>query len=123
MAASPTSRTLKWLRDHGWTAGVVERFNSFTKRRHDLLGIIDIVALCPHATGIVGIQATSGSNHAARRVKSLAEPNLAKWLGNGAGYEIHSWSKKGARGKAKRWTVRQEIFTLADGQIVSREAE
>ena len=37
---SPTQRTLKYLRDKGYTAQVVEHWNAFAKRRIDLFGVI-----------------------------------------------------------------------------------
>lgn len=75
---SPTARTLKALRDAGWTAGVVERFNHNTRRKHDLFGCIDIVAVKDHLT--LGVQATSGSN-AAARLKKMPATDAAAWLG------------------------------------------
>jgi hypothetical protein len=101
---SPTQRTLAECKKRGWIAQVVERFNSFTKRRHDLFGCIDIVAITP--TGIMGIQATSGTNHSSRIAKAEQEPQIAAWLGAGAQFEVWSWAKRGERGKRKRWTLR-----------------
>lgn len=54
---------------------------------------------------IIGIQATSGTNHAARRDKALAEPRLQAWLDAGGRFAIWSWRKAGARGKRKTWTL------------------
>jgi hypothetical protein len=90
---------------------VVERFNRFANRRQDLLGCIDILALYP-GVGIVGVQVTSGANHAARRTKSLAEPRLRTWLESGGRFEVWSYSKRGGRSHAKRWTLRREEITL-----------
>jgi hypothetical protein len=110
---SPTQRTLKQLRDLGYTAAVTERWNQYAKVRIDLFGVIDIVALFP-GVGILGVQATSRSNHAARRVKALAEPALRTWLACGGRFEVWSWGKAGARGEAKRWGVKREEITLDD---------
>ena len=41
---SPMQRTLKWLRKEGMKYDVAESYNSFSKRRKDLFGIIDVVA-------------------------------------------------------------------------------
>jgi hypothetical protein len=92
-------------RKRGWIAQVVER--------RILFGCIDIIALVPpshHLLSngqIIGIQATSGTNHAARITKSRAEPRLAAWLGAGATFAVWSWSKKGPRGKRKVWMLRE----------------
>lgn len=103
---SPTARSLAQLREWGCEAQVVERYNRFAKRRIDLFGVIDIVALYP--TNIVGIQACAGSSHAARMSKIRSEPRVAMWLAAGGRLQVWSWSKRGARGKRKKWTLRVE---------------
>lgn len=110
---SPTQRTLKHLRDAGYTVAVVERWNQYAKIRQDLFGIIDLIAISPIA-GIVGIQACAGASHAARRAKSIAEPRLRTWLQAGGKFEVFSWSKTGARGKRKTWTPRCESIRYED---------
>ncbi len=102
---SPTKRTLDWLRDHGFDAGVVERFNTFTKRRHDLFGWIDIVAIKGSLT--VGVQATSSDNLAARVTKAAEIPQCEAWAkeGNRQAW-FFGWRKGGAAGKRKVWTCR-----------------
>jgi hypothetical protein len=105
---SPTARSLAECRKRGWECQVVEHYNFYTKRKHDLFGVIDIVACTPN--GILGIQATTGDNHAARVTKSLAEPRLARWLASGARFSVWSWSKRGDRGKRKLWTLREEAL-------------
>jgi hypothetical protein len=100
---SPTSRTLQWVKKHEMgEAEVVEKYNSFTKTRKDLFGIIDILLIKPHAT--VGLQVTSGSNHAARLTKAKETPQVRTWLDGTAKREllVVSW-RKNAKG---RWTVR-----------------
>lgn len=109
---SPTQRTLRWLRDAGYTAQVTEKWNPHARVRQDLFGCIDIISLGPE--GILGVQACAGSSHAARRKKSLAEPRLIAWLAAGGKFSVVSWSKKGARGKRKEWECRSEPVTMAD---------
>lgn len=106
MSASPTSRTLAELKRRGWTAQVVERFNTFSKKRVDLFGVIDIVAIVP-GRGILGIQATSGTNHTSRADKVLDEPRAHAWVAAGGLLQVWSWSKKREPGKKReRWEVR-----------------
>lgn len=105
---SPTQRTLAELRKRGFVAQVVEHWVPYTKRRRDLFGVIDVVALTP--SGILGIQACAGSSHSARRDKMLAEPRCEQWIASGGLLELWSWSKQGARGKAKRWTLRVQAY-------------
>ena len=108
---SPTARTLAAFRSLGFTSRVVERFCPFSKRRVDLFEIGDVLAVC-EGVGVLLVQATSGTNHAARRTKALAEPRLREWLASGGRFEIVSWTKAGARGKRKTWQMRREEIVL-----------
>ena len=119
MANSPTSRTLALFRHQGYICQVVERWNQHARIRQDLFGCIDVVAIAPIASelgsgGIFGLQACAGASHAARRAKSIAEPRLRTWLRAGGQFAIVSWSKRGDRGKLKRWTPRIEWIQLSD---------
>ena len=113
--SSPTQRSLKELRECGWTAQVVERFNPHARVRVDLFGCIDIVAIDP-AGGIVGIQACAGASHSARKAKIMAEPKMGQWLNAGGRVELWSWAKRGPRGKRKVWTLRKESITTTDAK-------
>jgi hypothetical protein len=106
---SPTARTLERLRKTGFTACVVEKFNSFTKRRIDAFGFADILA-ASEGVGIILIQATGGDggNHANRKAKIIQEPRALQWLFAGGRIEVWSWAKRGARGEPKRWELRRE---------------
>lgn len=92
-----------------------ESQNPFSGKRKDLFGFIDLVALDPDR-GTIGIQVTSGSNHAARRKKILTDCREAAlmWLRCNNLIEIWSWSKRKVKrgGKAVRWTPRVEQITL-----------
>jgi len=128
-STSPTARSLAELRKRGWIAQVVEQHLPFPKpfgTKRDLFGVIDIVAIVPAVPSpspgddalwpgsILGIQATSaltGGNHAARRDKILAEVRAKAWVEAGGRLELWSWSKRGDRGKQKRWALRVEVFT------------
>jgi hypothetical protein len=106
---STTVMALAHLRKLGWVADKVEqRIRSFITR--DLYGVIDILAMDPVRNRLVGIQVTSGSNHAKRRDKILAEPRMQQWLRCGADLELWSYSKTGARGTRKLWTLRVETY-------------
>lgn len=112
---SPTQRTLAECKKRGWIAQVVEKWNPHARIRQDLFGCIDIVA-CTAPTldefgSIIGIQACAGSSHAARRAKAIRETRLWRWLEAGGRFQVWSWSKQGARGKRKLWTLRTEEIT------------
>ena len=104
---SPTARSLERLRAEGFICQVVEQHipHSFIKR--DFIGCIDIIAFNDHET--IGVQATSGSNHAARRVKALAIPELRNWCnGPNRHFEVWSWAKPKHRWQLRRERVRPE---------------
>jgi len=100
--SSPTQRSLAHLREQGYTAAVVERWNSHARIRQDLFGFIDILALRDGET--LGVQATSGSNVSAR-VAKIAEHELVGAV-RAAGWrvEVHGWRKNAAG----RWVLRVE---------------
>ena len=72
MAASPSAKALQWLRKSGWEPGVVEHWNNFAKKRFDLFGFVDIIAI-RHGSPVRYIQVTSWDNVGAR-VKKILEP-------------------------------------------------
>ena len=96
-------RSLALLKRLGYAACVVERFNHFVKVRQDAMGFIDILAAGNGS--ILAIQSTTTSNQASRVAKIKAEPRALAWLNNGGRIFVHGWSKKGAKGKRKLWSV------------------
>jgi hypothetical protein len=108
---SPTARTLAECRKRGWPAQVVEQTIPRTFIKRDLFGCIDIVAITPN--GLLGIQATSGTNHAARAAKARQQPHFAAWLRAGAHFAVWSWARRGGRGKRKTWALREELLHVA----------
>ena len=122
MADSPTSRTLQLLRAANYTAGGVEKWIPQTKQRIDLFGFIDLGALHKDDRGLLGVQATSGSNHAARRTKIMSIPAARLWCECGNRLWIVSWTKSGAKGKRKLWTPRIEKLGAGDFDDAHPEA-
>lgn len=90
---SPTQLTLRKLREDGYIAQVVEYWNPHAKIRQDLFGVIDVLAAHP-SEGILGVQATSDSHHAARRMKAQESEHLPTWIQAGGRFEVWSWAKK-----------------------------
>ncbi len=99
--ASPTARTLQQLRARGWTADVAERWIPHANIRRDLFGCIDLVAVHPREAGVLGVQATTAGNIAARLHKARCLPALRIWLTSGNHFQVWGWTKRG-----KRWRVR-----------------
>jgi hypothetical protein len=110
---SPTQRTLKYLRDAGFTAGVVEKWIPQTRRRADFLGVFDIVAIHPEHAAALAVQCTSGSNHASRLRKVLESPEARLWLATGNRAWVVSFTKKGKAGARKLWEPRLTVVSLA----------
>lgn len=110
---SPTQRSLKYLRELGFTATVTEHYNRFARRRIDLFGFLDIACL-DGEPGVLGVQTTTGDHVAERVAKILALPVAELWLARGNRIHVHGWAKRGARGTRKVWTLREMRITRAD---------
>lgn len=67
-----------WLTDQGYAVEKVEHFNHYTKRKHDLYGFIDYIAVGDGLT--IGAQSTSVSNFASRHTKVLDSEHLPRLL-------------------------------------------
>ena len=112
---TPTARSLARLRRAGALAQVVERYNPHAKRRVDLFGFIDIVAL-DGKPGTLGVQTTS-ADHISHRLAKLREECAAamtRWLEAGNRLVIHGWAKRGPRGKRKVWTLTERPVGVAE---------
>ena len=101
--SSPTQRSLKYMRDQGYYAEVVEKYNSFTKRRNDFAGFLDI--LCLGEGEVVGVQTTSYSNMSARAKKIREHENLEVVRKAGIRILVHGWVKRN-----NRWEVKEIVI-------------
>lgn len=63
-------------------AGVVERHNSFSGKKNDLFGFVDIVAISDDET--IGVQATSAANVQSRVKKIVGLSAARAWLACGS---------------------------------------
>lgn len=112
---NPTARSKRRLEAEGYTVALTERWIPQARRRVDLFGFGDLLAIRPAAC--IAVQSTSGSNLAARVAKILAEPNALRWLQAAPGFAqivIHGWAKRGPRGKRKTWECRERFITVND---------
>jgi hypothetical protein len=101
--SSPTQRSLKLLRDEGYTAAVVEKWNRFANVRQDLFGFIDILGI--KRGEIVGVQSTTADNMSARIRKITDHENVGVVREAGIRIVVHGWRKDA---KTKRWICKQE---------------
>ena len=102
MSLSPTQRTLAQLRKEGWHPWIVEKWIPQTKQRLDAWHVADIVALGENE--VLAVQATSGSNVAARVAKLADSEGLAHLRRAGVRVEVWGWRKLAKTGK---WECRR----------------
>jgi len=83
------------LRADDWIVALVERYNIHSRKRHDLFGFADVMALHP-VHGVKLIQVTSGShvNDRIKKMQTEAFENVeAAILAPGVVVEVHGWRK------------------------------
>lgn len=90
--SSLNQRTIALYEERGYRCTVVESYNSFTKRKKDLFGIFDVLAVGNGQT--IGIQITSKSNMAARIHKIEESEFLPEILRSGWKVVVIGWFKK-----------------------------
>lgn len=88
---TPSQRTIKHLKDQGYMVANVEHYNYFTKRKHDLWGCIDILAIGNRET--LAVQVTSKSNMSARIKKIEDSDALPEMLRSGWRVIVCGWWK------------------------------
>ena len=108
---TPTQLSLKHLRTTWPLVEVVEHWNPVVRRRNDLFGFIDILAVGPD--GVLAVQATSRSNVAARIRKIEEHRNIGAVRDAGIRIEVHGWDQPG--GPHTRWRLRDVDVSLSDG--------
>ena len=97
---SPTQLSLRWLRERGYTAEVVERYSAFDRKRHDLWGFADILAI--RRNEVMAVQTTTAHNVPARMKKIAEAPTVGAVREAGISIFVHGWSQ--ARPRA-RWVL------------------
>jgi hypothetical protein len=99
-----TLRTTKHLRELGYLVATVEHYNSFTRRKHDLFGCIDLLAIGNGET--LAIQVTSRSNMSARIKKIQDAEALPEMLRSKWRIIVHGWD----RGTNGRYRLKEFEF-------------
>jgi len=117
---SNTSRTLNYIREQGWDADIVERFNPYAGKfgqRKDMFGFGDVVAMGENS--IIAIQ-SCGQSFAAHHRKitedELVAPKALKWIESGGRLMLIGWRKVKLKrgGKAMRWSPRIKEYEIDD---------
>jgi hypothetical protein len=99
MTCSLTALSKRYLEKQGYTVERVEYFNYFTKRRIDLLGVADLLAL--NGKELLLVQVTSRGHLSSRRRKSAMSDKLRLWIQAGGKIIFHGWDKEGSRWRIK----------------------
>jgi hypothetical protein len=99
-----TNRTTLKLREQGYLCENVEKYNYFTKRKNDLFGFIDVVAISKDET--LAVQVTSKSNMSSRIKKISESDNYPLVMGAGWRIIVHGWFKN----KKNRWECKEFEF-------------
>jgi len=89
---SLNQRTIALYAEQGYKCEVVESYNAFTKRKKDLFGIFDVLAVGNEQT--IGIQITSKSNMSARIKKIQESKFLPELLRSNWRIVVIGWFKK-----------------------------
>ena len=125
MASKPTQRSLAYLRKEGWMVCVVEKFlpargTMKFPRRIDAFGFGDLLACRSgmfHRDGVIHptaqialVQTTDASSFSKHKDKLVTLSEFHNWKAAGGIVVLHGWGKRGARGKKKTWTLREEVL-------------
>lgn len=111
---TPSARSTRHLRELGYFVATVEQRIPHTFITRDAFGWADLLAVHPQR-GIALVQVTSGSHLANRisKARTVAGP-LTAWLLAGGKLLAHGWAKRGPRGAAKVWTLREVALSVSD---------
>jgi hypothetical protein len=125
---TPTARTLASLRASGFLADVCERYIAPIRRKRDLFGFADVLAIRRGTAGVLAVQATARAHvqDRLRRVKTRRE--LAVWLGAGNAFEVWGWDKRQGRWRVYRIALcgadlRERVWTPRKRVRPSRQRE
>jgi hypothetical protein len=115
--ASPTALTLQECRKRGWPATKVEYWNHAAKRRIDLFGFGDILALDGKPGSLI-IQATTKANMSARCNKIERSTEAHAWLQAENRIQVWGWWKRPMKKGSKKliWAVKFTTIKL-DRQV------
>ena len=106
---SPTQRSLAYLRDQGMIPWICEYWNAFSRKRVDLYGCIDLLAIGNGETWAVQTTSTGVS----ARIKKIRENEAFPiMLGSGWRVFVHGW-RKNSKGRY----VQRIVELTADGDV------
>jgi hypothetical protein len=111
-------RTLAWLREHGYEAAKTEHWNHFAKRKQDLYGFIDVLAVSEHH--LLAIQVTDDA-HRSEHERKVLNNKVARLLVYHMDIELWSWGLKLTRAKRKDGLLnRRKEYQLRRDALTAR---
>jgi hypothetical protein len=113
---SPTARTQEHLRQAGYLVANVERWNPYARRRQDLFGCIDTLALAvdPTPAGkVLAIQSTSGDHHVERIEKVRAAIRERPVLTAYFKIQVWSWRKTKVKRGGKKFVYKLRVEEIS----------
>ena len=115
---SPTQRSLKLMREFGFTCEVVEHYNSFTRQRKDLLGFADLLCLKVGRPPLLLQVTASGGSSRVNKILNECTDMARLALICGFEIEVHAWRKLLVKrgGKAKVWAPKIYVVGLKNNE-------
>jgi hypothetical protein len=105
---------MAWYRERGWIIGVVERYFHTTRKKADLYGCFDLVAISPDCSVVDFVQTAHGCDHAERKRKVLGNEAAQRIIrGSSADAVVFTWRKGRERGHGGGriiWKPRRETL-------------
>ena len=109
--ASPTQLSTQECTRRGWTFQIVEHYHHHARRRMDLFGFGDILALDGKPGSLI-IQATTVTNISTRARKIEASGLAIEWLHAGNRIEVWGWAKHPISRGAKKQTWMLRVYNM-----------
>lgn len=109
---SPLQRSIKHLRNQGYSVAIGEHWNHFARIRQDLFNFGDL--LVTNGDHVALVQVTTTGNMLARQKKIWSLPVHKIWLLSGGRIFVHGWAVRGPRGKRKVWTLEEREIVNED---------
>jgi hypothetical protein len=113
-ATTPAQRSRRYLTEQGYLVETVEVWLPHAKRRKDLLGCGDLLAVKAGEPPLL-VQVTTTDHQADRLAKALVAPGLRRWLETGrTAFAVHGWGERRGPGGKPVWDVTVRAVALAD---------
>lgn len=104
--------TREYMKKNGYVIDKAESYNAYSRRKKDLFGFIDYVAIHPEKKELLAIQTTSKSNLSTRVKKAEGLDAYWHWLATGNKVVFHGWYKEN-----NRWKLKELLKESSDSDL------